>query len=364
MNLLVLATDYPNINGSISLMYIHTRNLMYISKGLKVTVLNFSAKESYLIDNVSVLSLKDYKKNKYESFDFLISHAPNIRNHYLFLKKYKDNFKKIIFFFHGHEVLRINTIYPKPYSYIKKKSKLRNLVQNSYDTFKLSIWSKYFIEISENSHFVFVSNWMFNEFLKSTNISRETLADKTSIIYNGVGKIFEEKFYDNSVKKEFDFITIRSYFDGSKYGVDIVNELAKNNLEKKFLIIGTGDYFKYNQKSPNVTIVNKTLKHEEIIMYLNKGRCALMPTRVDAQGLMMCEMATFGIPLITSDLPVCHEVCNEFSNVSFINNENTKIDLSNIFEDITRYNHNFQKNEKFFMTNTGNAETTLFNKLL
>ena len=36
-----------------------------------------------------------------------------------------------------------------------------------------------------------------------------------------------------------------------------------------------------------------------------------MPTRADAQGVMACEMATFGIPLITSNIDVCKEVFKE-----------------------------------------------------
>lgn len=364
MKLLVLATDYPDLKGNISLMYIHTRNLIYTSKGIKVTVLNFSASRSYSINNINVISLEDFNRNQNEPFDLLICHAPNIRNHYFFLKKYKDNFKKIIFFFHGHEVLRVNKVYPKPFPYVKKKSKIKLLIQDSYDYIKLAIWKKYFNKIKEKSHFVFVSHWMLKEFLYWTRISPKTFIDKTSIIYNGVGKIFEENSYDINTKKEYDFITIRSYFDGSKYGIDIVNELAKNNLDKNFLVIGTGDYFKYNQQSPNITIINKTLNHEEIIMYLNKGRCALMPTRTDAQGLMMCEMATFGMPLITSDIPVCHEVCKEFPRVSLINNQKIKTNLSVILEEITKEDISNRKNKKYFTSNTSAAEISLFNKVL
>ena len=47
-----------------------------------------------------------------------------------------------------------------------------------------------------------------------------------------------------------------------------------------------------------------------------------MPTRTDAQGLMMCEMAAFGIPLITSNIPVCHvpAILKYTRNVYYIGN--------------------------------------------
>ena len=123
MKILVLATDYPNLDGGISLMYIHTRNKLYVKSGIDVTVLNFNTKLSYEIDNVRVISLDEYTSDK--EYDILVCHAPNIRNHYKFLRKYGDNFRKIVFFFHGHEVLKINKVYPKPYSYVKNHLRLK-----------------------------------------------------------------------------------------------------------------------------------------------------------------------------------------------------------------------------------------------
>ena len=70
------------------------------------------------------------------------------------------------------------------------------------------------------------------------------------------------------------------------------------------------------------------MNHDEIVEMLNLSRYALMPTRTDAQGLMMCEMAAFGIPVITSDIPVCHEVFDGFKNVFFISNDELAQSLS------------------------------------
>ena len=77
----------------------------------------------------------------------------------------------------------------------------------------------------------------------------------------------------------------------------------------------TDEYFDIYEKAKNIEWLDKTCNHNEIIKLLNEAKCALMPTRTDAQGLMACEMATFGIPLITSDIPVCHEIFDEFKNV-------------------------------------------------
>ena len=168
--------------------------------------------------------------------------------------------------------------------------------------------------------------------------------------------------YNHATDKVYDFITIRGYLDGSKYCIDLVNDLAKANPKYSFLVIGKGEFFSHYEKAENLQWVDEHLNHEEIVEYLNRSRCALMPTRTDAQGLMMCEMATFGIPVITSDIPVCHEVLDDFENVAFIDNENQNADLSQIIEKLTD-KVPYPKNNKYFAANTVQKEVDLINEL-
>lgn len=361
MKILVMATDYPNKNTR-KLMYIHTRNLYYKKQGNEVVVLNFKTDENYKIDDIEVISLQHYKQNinKFKNY-LLISHAPNIRNHYIFLKKYEKNFKNIVFFFHGHEVLKINKVYSKPYAYMKKNF-IKIQFQNIYDDLKLYLWRNYLTKLNYKSYYIFVSKWMYKEFLKWTKIDAKFLKNKYSITYNGIGEFFEEKNYDYNSRKKYDFITIRTNLDGSKYAIDIVNDLAIRNPDFKFLIIGCGNYFSHNKKSDNIDWINRTMNHSEIIKVLNNARCALMPTRTDAQGLMMCEMATFGIPVITSDIDVCHEVFEEFENVEYINNDN--LDSVNLEKLYNTINKKTIKNTKYFYKNTTSQEIKIFKKIL
>lgn len=355
MKILVLSANYPNLNGGISLMYVHTRNKYYKEKGIDVNVINFKAEEDYKIDGINVYSLKNYKeKHKFQKFDILICHAPNIKNHYMFLKKYEKNFKRLLFVFHGHEVLNINKVYPKSFDYVKEDSILNKVSQEIYDKLKLRLWKSYYLKLSYKSHFMFVSEWMYSEFLKWTKVPEDVIKDRYSITYNCVGKDFETEMYDNEKEKEYDFITIRGNIDGSKYCIDIVSKLAKKNPKYKFVVIGKGLFFKYNKKPENLVWIDKNLSHKEVIEYLNMSRYALMPTRTDAQGLMMCEMATFGIPLITSNIPVCKEVFEGFENIEFIENDGES-ELINLIENFKK-NYRVVKNTKYFNTNTSENE--------
>ena len=323
--ILVAVANYPSENGKLSLAYVHTRNLYYLSKGIDVTVLNFKANKCYKIDDINVITLQEYCKSK-KIYDLLVCHAANIRNHFMFLKKYGHRFPQFVFFFHGHEVLMCNHVYPKTYSFAKKHY-FKIFFGDLYDSFKLQIWHKYYPSVVDKSWFIFVSRWMQEEFVKWTRIPLSTLKGRYSITYNCIGKSFEDAIFDFNSKKKYDFITIRHNLDNSKYGIDIVNNLAKGNLKFKFLVIGKGEFFHHYKKSDNIEWINTTLDHTSIVKYLQLSRCALMPTRTDAQGLMMCEMASIGIPLITSDIPVCHESLGNFNNVAMINNENYNLNL-------------------------------------
>lgn len=358
MKILVLSTNYPSAANPSVLRYVHTRNIYYINHGLDVTVLNFSTKTDYVQDGIKVISLQSYNKDDIH-YDILASHAPNLRNHLKFLIKYQKRFSRIVFFFHGHEVLMRSKVYSKPYPYIKKGY---NVLNDIYDWIKLKIWRIYFKRHLNKSTFVFVSNWMLSEFEKWVGISRVELSGRYHIIYNCVGHLFETNDYDYKSPKKYDFISIRPNFDGSKYSVDVINNLAKNNPQYSFLLIGKGEFFKHYEKATNLTCINEYLNHEQIFRYLNQARCALIPTRTDAQGVMMCEMATFGMPVITSDIPVCHEVFSSFKNVRFINNEMpSSNDLPKLLQELLK-GLPYIKNRMYFEENTCGKEVKLFKK--
>ena len=359
MKVFVLATDYPDNNGHVTLMYIHSRNVYYKAHGIDVTVLNFSAKEQYDIDGIKVLSLSDYMKSS-ENYQVLVCHAANLRNHYRFLKKYGDRFPKFIFFFHGHEVLKVRETYSTPYPYMKTRGITNSFIQDLYDEYKLSVWRHYYPKVKDKSILIFVSGWMKNKFEHYVKLDTEMF--NHYIIPNNVGKIFEEQSYNPNNPKKFDFITIRSNLDGSKYCVDIVNKLAKENPDYTFCVVGKGAFFEHNEKANNITWVNRGLSHEEIPEFLNSARCALMPTRLDAQGVMMCEMATFGIPVLTSDIDICQEVSGIFKNMMMFNISDS-IDLSDYLTRASEMQY-LPKNHSFFSLETVGKEVELIKDII
>lgn len=363
MRILVAVPGYTTPNLKQKAFFFQARNINYKDKGIDVVVLNFRCNYDYEMDGMKVICLNTYKKNP-EEFDLLICHQPNIKWHYSFLKKYKRNFKKVIYFFHGHEVLKLSKVYSKPYTYNKAVKWYKRLARDIYDDFKLLTWRKFFKKNYLDSYFVFVSNWMKREFLKWVKLDEKYLDNRHSIIYNCVGKAFEQNDYDVKKKKEYDFITIRANLDGSKYCIDVVNKLAWNNPDLKFCVVGKGEFFDHYEKAPNLEWKDMTMTHNEMLSILDSSKCALMPTRTDAQGLMMCEMATYGIPVITSNLDVCQEALGDFDNVDFIDLEN--LDKANLEDKLKKLSgiKSYKKYTNYFSKNTSDKEIEVFEMCL
>lgn len=139
--------------------------------------------------------------------------------------------------------------------------------------------------------------------------------------------------------------------------MDLIVDIAENNIDRKFLIIGKGSYFEHRKLPDNIALINDTFSHGDLLGFINQARYALMPTRRDSQGVMSCELATFGIPLITSDLEVCKEMFSDFTNVALLNNE----DMTQNIRKIELKSGN--QNKKFYKENTIYKEIELLNRL-
>ena len=96
------------------------------------------------------------------------------------------------------------------------------------------------------------------------------------------------------------------------------------------------------------------------MQYIDESRVALMLTRRDSQGVMSCELATYGIPVVTSDLKVCHEMFDDVVNVIYLNNDNLEdVDLKKL-EFINQY----EKCKKYYSCNTEEKELTLIKRAI
>lgn len=363
MKLLVICEDYPSGNNLYALAYIHTRVIQYLKEGIDVEVLSFNAKKDYSIDNVKVITKNSFKGEK-KDYDICVSHAPNLKHHLPFLVKYRKKYIHLVIFFHGHETLLTRKYYPEPYGY-DRKGKFRRVLQIVYDPFKLLVLKKFINKriAGKGVSLVYVSEWMRDAAYSSLKLNRREIdlfASKSFVINNSINPSFIASRYKRSKEQIADIITIRP-FDNPKYGVDIVCKIAENNPDLTFAVYGKGDFFKWYPKPDNLIIFNQFVSQDQIPSLLNKFRAALMPTRLDAQGVMMCEMAVYGIPLIASDIGICREMLDVFPYVGFVENEEPGGSIRGLLLELE--SNASERKIKFDYSDTVKKEVELFERI-
>ncbi|QNG60226.1 glycosyltransferase family 4 protein [Bacillus sp. PAMC26568] len=365
MQILIIVQDYPSQENKYAMNYVHTRNLEYLKEGFSMKVLSFNAKKSYSYEGIEVCTYTEFlTAYQGDEIDLIISHAPNLRSHIRFLLNKKLQFNKILFFIHGHEVMKKSKYYPEPYDYIKSSS-IKKQMNNVYDSFKLA-FLKRFMEKKFKAgklKIIFVSKWMKDTFLENISIREKVLDENSYVISNSMNQVFIDRTYHQAASTKADFITVRP-LDQSKYAVDLVVKLAEKHPDLSFHIYGKGSYFSHNKQPENIEVFQDFLKPDDLAELLNEYRCALMPTRLDAQGVMMCEIATYGMPIVTSDLPICKEMLGTFDNAFFMDNETSDFNLNQALLSINPDANKEVLKRKFSLENTIHQEMEVIKSLI
>lgn len=319
MKVLVLSQAYPSLTKPYAQAFIHSRNLYYIKFGYDVHVGCFSCNQEYQFEGITIYP--ESKLPAITTFDVVISHAPNLRNHFRFLLKNFFGFKKIIFIFHGYEVMRVAN-YVDPFFQFMKPPFFKRLIHRLYDEVKIPLVSsliKLFLRFKD-IRVVYVSETFRDWVHEELGLNKSLVGAKEAVIYNSVNPVFVEKHYEAASSQLADFIAIRP-FDEPKYGVDLYVKLAERYPEFSFHLYGKGNLFNHINKPNNLQIFDKFISQKDLPDLLNQYRFGVMFSRCDSQGVMACEMASYGLPLISSDLPVFHEVFADFANVRLVSND-------------------------------------------
>lgn len=67
-----------------------------------------------------------------------------------------------------------------------------------------------------------------------------------------------------------------------------------------------------------------TIPFEQVLTMYYSVDALLFPSYIETYGLPLIEAASFGVPILVSDLPYSREVLNEYEGVIYINHENVK----------------------------------------
>ncbi|EPC6137520.1 glycosyltransferase family 4 protein [Vibrio cholerae] len=305
MKLAILSTQYPSEENHYAHTFVHRRSKYFIESGEEVTVFVPSVEsQQYIYEGVRVIMAPSSDISKLlTAFDVVYFHLLNLypfsaRNGYeIYDSVIKSNIKSA-FYIHGSEVQTMaSRNFDFKYSLYEF---LRILYKDCYFIYNMRRIVRKLI--NNNCKFITPSNWMLHEArneLKIPNLN-------ATIIPNGIDTdLFNSKNKSFNNCKMLMIRPLHSY----KYAVDIGIEIMRHLPEQFTLdIYGKGKYknkyidlINLYHLSERVKFVGDHIPNHEMPNIINKYDYFLSPTRMDAQGVSMCEALSCGRIVISSN---------------------------------------------------------------
>jgi glycosyltransferase involved in cell wall biosynthesis len=290
----IVSPGYPSkISGGFG--FVHARAKLYI-KNYSVIVFSIANKNTYrTFEGIQIVEGSiAYLRVEILKFqpNTLAVHFPDFR----IIQLVKNiNFPKVAWI-HGHEILfsfKISGKSKNLFDYIKKR-----LFLIPRQLYQMILLRKF---LSKVNYVVFVSNWM----KKAAERSVFKKFKNAVIIPNPVDtNLFS--YHGPNLANQNKIVTVRS-FHNSKYGIDVAIKAMSGQKEVSLDVYGQGklyqSYLKLIKKNKsNTDLKVGALSHSEIPKLLSKYSLFIAPSRVEAQGVSMCEAMSCGLPIIASNI--------------------------------------------------------------
>lgn len=317
---LILTNVYPEKNNLYRNMFVHRRAELYEQHNLNVDVFRLNVKEKalgyYHFENISVLTggqkeltnVLNGKKYKKILIHFVNPHMMEA------IEASHVKQTPILVWIHGVETEKW---YRRWFNFTNDSSSLEKALASIKENKKRTDFMKSIYESTTlNIKFIFVSKW-FKEAVAESDTN--ALVKNYSIIHNVVDdQLFNYVKKDSEQRKKI--LSIRP-FASHKYANDLsvkaILSLSTKPYfdELEFNIYGQGALFdeilEPVRSFSNVHIHNYFLPQGEIANIHKEHGLFLCPTRLDAQGVSMCESMSSGLIPITNGVTAIPEFVND-----------------------------------------------------
>lgn len=301
----IFTSRYPSSDNLYEHAFVQTRARLFSKRGFQVKVFVPSAKKSSKLDG-GVTVIRAPANQIIQEMDVnepVYLHLLNLQfiGPTRTLSLYKFIFKNcnnLTIYFHGSEVQSYS-----PYLFDFSWS-FREVGKFMYKNFLyMPVLRQIFKSRKNEIKAIAPSNWMWHEAEKQLNLKLRP----RNIVPNSIENVFFEQFDANAERRDTEIIMVRP-LTSKKYAVDIgLLIFSKLPEDYKLTIYGKGilksellnlaDTLKISDR---ITFIDHFIEPKAMPQLFAKFRFALMPTRMDAQGVTMCQMAAAGCFVITT----------------------------------------------------------------
>ena len=363
----ILVTNiYPSKNNLYRNMFVHRRVKLYKQYGLNVDVLSLDTKSKQVsrdnFDGVDIIRgnyevlEKVLKKTKYKKIliHFIMKEMIDV------IDKICYNTPRIVWL-HGFEAMKWNR---RIFNYTDEEILNNYRMWNERDRIKL----RFLDQIYKDDRYTFIpiSNW-----LKSSccEIDARCKIKNSYVIPN----VIDENLFKYNQKNEDDRLKILSIrpFVANNYANDLtvnaILELSKKDFfyELQFNIYGEGKLFKEITEPikhfVNIHLYEKFITQEEIANLHKTHGIFLCPSRLDTQGVSMCEAMSSGLVCISNNVAAISEFLID-RKCGILARENDYFDIADAIEYLY-YNKdiflNMSKNASLYIRQKCGIESTV-----
>lgn len=352
LKITVLTGRYPSENNPYSHMFVHTRNVEYVKKGHRVIVL-VPAKISveYEMDGVKVIladvtTLVKYLIDSDRIMIHLLLHRfdKNIDAGVLYDAVLKEHLPTV-FFIHGIETQTIWHSRREDIKWHNPRTIARWLYRDYYLIKRMIKTLNNFNKSDFPCKFVSPSKWMLNESRRHTGID---LTSKSLVIPNGIDTE-RFKFVDRWEKRQ-QLLSIRPLIYKGTSAIDLLIDVA-SQLSHDFNLVlygrGNDEELIRNMADKFINKLHFQLKaefinHQDIPNIHDNHGMYLAVTRMDSQGVSMCEAMASGLPTISFDTCAIPEFI-EHNNTGLLAEANNVEQFSNHINELVENRKLFDK---------------------
>lgn len=200
------------------------------------------------------------------------------------------------------------------------------------------------LSLKKATHVVYSSNWAKNSAIKDYNI----VPEKISVIEFGANIDFVPTLISNSISMNrcnLLFIGSNWKMKGGDMAINIYRELKKRKFPCFLNIVGSVPKEDINDNNIKIfPFIDKSTQEGRLLFekLLSESHFLVAPTLFDCYGIMFCEAAAFGIPVLTLSVGGVPQVVINGVNGFLFPKETFADEFSDkileVFSDITYYN--------------------------